>query len=489
MRYRISPHWETEPGNVDGQVAHPNAAPQTPHRGGRGHSARRASDQSLGLWQLTAIGVGGIIGAGVFSLAGSVAHSVTGPAVLISILIAGVASAAAALCYAEFAGMIPRAGSAYTYGYVALGEIVGWFIGWDLLLEYIAVAAVVAIGVSGYFRFLLDQIGISLPDWMMGALGTGDGHVFDVFAALFCLGTAWVLSRGIRSVGRFETIAVAIKVALVVLIIALGVFHIDSANYTPYFPFGTAAVFTGAATVFFAVFGYDAMSTAAEESKDATKHLPKAILYSLGIAMTLYVLVTLVLTGMQKYTEISPESGFSTAFESVGMPGVANIIAVGAIVGIITVVLTFMLGVTRVWYAMSRDGLLPEWFAKTHPVRKVPTRVTWIVGAGSALLAGFFPINTVAELTNIGILSAFIVVCIAVAVLRRTRPEVPRTFTLPFMPVIPIIGVVFSGWLILSLPWETWLRFGIWLILGLIVYFFYSRKHSKLEEAEPVPRG
>lgn len=442
--------------------------------------------KSLGLWQLTAIGVGGIIGAGVFSLAGSVAHSVTGPAVLISFLIAGIASAAAALCYAEFAGMIPKAGSAYTYGYVALGEIVGWFIGWDLLLEYVAVAAVVAIGVSGYFRFLLEQIGISLPDWMMGALGTGEGHVFDVFAALFCLGTAWVLSRGIKSVGRFETVAVTIKVVLVVLIIVLGVFHIDSANYTPYFPFGTAAVMTGAATVFFAVFGYDAMSTAAEESKEAKKHLPKAILYSLGIAMVLYVLATLVLTGMQKYTEISPDSGFSTAFESVGMPGVANIIAVGAIVGIITVVLTFMLGVTRVWFAMSRDGLLPEWFAKTHPVRKVPTRVTWIVGVGSALMAGFLPINTVAELTNIGILSAFIVVCIAVAVLRHTRPEVPRSFRLPFMPVVPIIGVVFSGWLILSLPWETWLRFGIWLILGLLVYFFYSRTHSKLESSEPV---
>ncbi|WP_159922795.1 amino acid permease [Rhodococcus sp. WAY2] len=442
--------------------------------------------KSLGLWQLTAIGVGGIIGAGVFSLAGSVAHSVTGPAVLISFLIAGIASAAAALCYAEFAGMIPKAGSAYTYGYVALGEIVGWFIGWDLLLEYVAVAAVVAIGVSGYFRFLLEQIGISLPDWMMGALGTGEGHVFDVFAALFCLGTAWVLSRGIKSVGRFETVAVAIKVALVVLIIVLGVFHIDSANYTPYFPFGTAAVMTGAATVFFAVFGYDAMSTAAEESKEAKKHLPKAILYSLGIAMALYVLATLVLTGMQKYTEISPDSGFSTAFESVGMPGVANIIAVGAIVGIITVVLTFMLGVTRVWFAMSRDGLLPEWFAKTHPVRKVPTRVTWIVGVGSALMAGFLPINTVAELTNIGILSAFIVICIAVAVLRHTRPEVPRSFRLPFMPVVPIVGVVFSGWLILSLPWETWLRFGIWLILGLLVYFFYSRTHSKLESSEPV---
>ena len=443
--------------------------------------------KALGLWQLTAIGVGGIIGAGVFSLAGSVAHSIAGPAVLISFLVAGIASAAAALCYAEFAGMVPKAGSAYTYGYVALGEIVGWFIGWDLLLEYVAVAAVVAIGVSGYFRFLLEQVGLSLPDWMMGATGTGDGHVFDVFAALFCLLSAWVLTRGIKSVGRFELIAVAIKVALVLLIIVLGVFHIDSANYTPYFPFGTSAVMTGAATVFFAVFGYDAMSTAAEESKEAKKHLPKAIMYSLGIAMTLYILVTLVLTGMQKYTEISPDSGFSTAFSSVGMPGVANIVAVGAIVGIITVVLTFMLGVTRVWFAMSRDGLLPEWFAKTHPVRKVPTRLTWIVGIGSALMAGFLPIHTAAELTNIGILMAFVVVSVAVMVLRRTRPDVPRAFRLPFMPLVPVVGVMFSGWLILSLPPETWLRFGIWLTLGMIVYVGYSRKHSKLGPAKSLP--
>ncbi|GAB2679866.1 amino acid permease [Nocardia goodfellowii] len=441
----------------------------------------------LGLWQLTAIGVGGIIGAGIFALAGSVAHSVTGPAVLISFLIAGLASAAAALCYAEFAGMIPKAGSAYTYGYVALGELGGWFIGWDLLLEYVAVAAVVAIGVSGYFKFLLEQVDIDLPTWMLGAYGTEDGRVVDVFAVLFCLGTAWLLSRGIRSVGRFETVAVGIKVALVLLIIVLGVFHIDSANYSPYFPFGTAAVFTGAATVFFAVFGYDAMSTAAEESVDGKKHLPKAIIYSLAIAMVLYVLATLVLTGMQKYTEIDPESGFSTAFKAVGMPGVANIIAIGAIVGIITVVLTFMLGVTRVWFAMSRDGLLPEWFAKTHPVRKVPTRVTWIVGIGSAILAGLLPINTVAELTNIGILMAFVVVCIAVVVLRYKRPDAPRTFKLPLMPVIPIIGVIASVWLMLSLPWETWLRFGAWLVVGLVIYLGYSRTHSKLEQTGPAP--
>ncbi|GEM33791.1 amino acid transporter [Nocardia neocaledoniensis NBRC 108232] len=443
--------------------------------------------KSLGLWQLTAIGVGGIIGAGIFTLAGSVAHSVTGPAVLLSFLIAGVASAAAALCYAEFAGMVPKAGSAYTYGYVSLGELAGWFIGWDLLLEYIAVAAVVAIGVSGYFGFLLDQVGLTLPEWMLGAPDTGDGRVVDLFAVLFCLGTAWILSRGIGSVGRFETVAVGIKVALVVLIVALGVFHIDSANYDPYFPFGAGAVWTGAATVFFAVFGYDAMSTAAEESVDGRKHLPKAIIYSLAIAMVLYVLATLVLTGMQKYTEISPTSGFSTAFEAVGMPGVANIIAIGAIVGIITVVLTFMLGVTRVWFAMSRDGLLPEWFAKTHPTRKVPTRVTWIVGIGAAILAGVLPINTVAELTNIGILMAFIVVCVAVIVLRRTRPDAPRSFRLPLMPVIPLIGIGFSAYLIYSLPWQTWVRFLAWLVVGLIVYFGYSRTHSVMNRTAPQP--
>ncbi|MEC3917415.1 amino acid permease [Nocardia sp. CDC160] len=434
----------------------------------------------LGLWQLTAIGVGGIIGAGIFALAGSVANKTTGPSVLISFLIAGVASACAALCYAEFAGMVPKAGSAYTYGYVSLGELAGWFIGWDLLLEYVAVAAVVAIGVSGYFNFLLDQIGITLPHWMLGASGTGDGHVVDVFAILFCLGSAWVLSRGIKSVGRFETVAVGIKVAIVLLIIVLGVFKIDSANYHPYFPFGTGAVWTGAATVFFAVFGYDAMSTAAEESTEAKRHLPKAIIYSLAIAMVLYVLACLVLTGMQKYTEISPTSGFSTAFKSVGMGSVANIIAVGAIVGIITVVLTFMLGVTRVWFAMSRDGLLPEWFAKTHPTRKVPTRVTWIVGVGSAILAGLLKINVVAELTNIGILMAFIVVSISVIVLRYTRPDEPREFRLPLMPVVPVVGIGFSIYLIWSLPWETWVRFAAWLVLGLIIYFGYSRFHSRL---------
>lgn len=278
-----------------------------------------------------------------------------------------------------------------------LGEIVGWFIGWDLLLEYTAIVAVVAIGISGYVGFLVGQFGIDLPAWMLGAPGTGDGHVIDVFAIALCLLTAFVLTRGIRSAARFEFVAVGIKVALVVLIVVLGVFHINSANYSPYFPFGFGGVMTGAATVFFAVFGYDAMSTAAEESTDARKHMPKAILLSLGISMVLYVLATLVLTGMQKYTDIDPASGFSSAFASVGLGGVANVIAIGAIVGIVTVLVTFMLGASRVWFSMSRDGLMPKWFAKTDPKRHVPTRVTWILGIASAILAGVLPIGVVAE--------------------------------------------------------------------------------------------
>ncbi|MFG3200471.1 amino acid permease [Streptomyces sp. NPDC048192] len=442
-------------------------------------------DRSLGLWQLTAIGVGGIIGAGIFTLAGTVANGTAGPAVLVSFLIAGVASACAALSYAEFAGLIPKAGSAYTYGYAVLGEFAGWFIGWDLLLEYTAIVAVVAIGISGYFGFLVEEMGAKLPAWMLGAPGTGAGHRVDLFAAVLCLLIAWLLNLGIRSAARFETLVVALKVLVVLLVIGVGVFHIDSSNYHPFFPFGVSGAFTGAATVFFAVFGYDAMSTAAEESKDAQRHMPKAIIYSLVISMVLYVAACLVLTGMQPYRHIDPESGFSSAFKAVGLHGLADVIAVGAIIGILTVMFTFMLGVTRVWFSMSRDGLLPRWFAKTHPTRHVPTRVTWIVGAASAAIAGFVPIGSAAELTNIGILLAFVVVCAAVIVLRYRHPELPRTFRTPGMPVVPALGCVFSVWLITFLHWQTWVRFAVWFVIGCLIYFGYSYKRSVLARERP----
>ncbi|WP_171168890.1 amino acid permease [Streptomyces sp. I05A-00742] len=446
--------------------------------------------RTLGLWQLTAIGVGGIIGAGIFSLAGTIANGTAGPAVLISFLIAGVASAAAAFSYAEFAGLIPRAGSAYTYGYAVLGEIGGWFIGWDLLLEYTAIVSVVAIGISGYVNFLVTESGADLPHWMLGAPGTGDGHRVDLFAAVLCLLIAYLLTLGIKNAARFETVVVGLKILVVLLVVIVGFFHVKSSNYHPFFPFGVSGAFTGAATVFFAVFGYDAMSTAAEESKDAQRHMPRAIMYSLGISMVLYVLACLVLTGMQHYTEIDKESGFSTAFKSVGLGGIADVVAVGAIIGILTVMFTFMLGVTRVWFAMSRDGLLPKWFAHTHPTRHVPTRVTWIVGFASAAIAGFVPIGEAAELTNIGILLAFAVVCTAVIVLRYKRPELPRSFRCPGMPVVPGIGVAASIWLITYLAWQTWMRFAAWFVLGLAVYFAYSYRHSELAHADArgVPR-
>jgi APA family basic amino acid/polyamine antiporter len=449
--------------------------------------------KSLGLWQLTAIGVGGIIGVGIFSLAGLVAHGDdanpgVGPAVLFSFLIAGLASAAAALSYAEFAGMIPRAGSAYTYGYVALGEIIGWFIGWDLLLEYVAIVAVVAIGISGYFDAFLSGLGLHLPDSIASTPDAGQGGVVNLPAIVVCLVVTFILSRGSKAFGRFEIVAVGIKVLLVLFIIGIGLFHLSAENFSPFVPNGFGPVFTGAATVFFAVFGYDAMSTAAEESVDGKKHMPKAIIMSLIIAMILYVAATLVLTGMQDYREIDPAAGFASAFSSVGLPVVATIISVFAVISILTVMLTFLLGVTRVWFSMSRDGLLPGWFARTDR-KGVPQRVTWIAGIASALLAGVFPIRAVADLTNIGILAAFVVVCIAVIVFRYRKPDEPRTFRLPFMPFVPAFGVLASAFLISQLHWETWLRFGVWLLIGLVLYFGYGRRHSLLNPDSPrLPR-
>lgn len=435
--------------------------------------------RTLGLTQLTMIGIGAIIGAGIFSLAAAVARNVAGPAVLVSFLVAGAASLCAAFAYAEFAGMVPKAGSSYTYCAAVLGEIVGWIVGWDLLLEYTAIVAVVAIGMSGYLGFLLDAVGIHLPGWALGAPGTGAGHRVDLLAVVICLGVAWLLTRGTRTSARVETVLTVVKIAIVLLVIVVGFTKVKTGNLHPFAPFGLGGAFTGAATVFFAVFGYDALSTAAEESLEARRKLPKAMMLSLAVSMVLYVLVCIVLTGMQHYTEINPESGISSAFRSVGLSGLANVIAVGAVIGIVTVTFSFMMGAARLWYALSRDGLMPAWFGAIHPKRKVPHRATWLIGGVSAVLAGVLPINAVAELTNIGVLLAFVVVSASVLVLRYCKPDLKRGFRCPGMPVVPVLGMAFSVWLMSFLQWETWVRLGGWLVVGLVLYATYGYRRTR----------
>ncbi|QGM97990.1 amino acid permease [Methylocystis parvus] len=437
----------------------------------------------LGVWQLTGIGLGGLIGVGIFVLTGVVAANQAGPAVALSFLIAGVASGAAALSYAEFAGLIPVAGSAYTYAYAALGELVAWIIGWDLLLEYALVVAVVSIGWSGYLQSLLSQLGLPLPDWAAGAAGTGPGRVVDVLAALGALGVAALLTLRIEWGARFNSAMVILKIAAALFVIAVGLPYVRVENWTPFMPFGFSGVAEGAAIVFFAVFGYDTLTTAAEEARDPQRDLPRAVLLSLAVSLTLYVAMALVLTGIVRYDALDSAAPVVTAFKAIGLPWVAFIVSVAAVAGITSVMLAFLLGCARIWFAMSRDGLLPEWFAVAHPRFRTPHRPTLIAGALTAIVAALYPIREVAELVNIGTLSAFVVISLAIIVLRKTQPDAPRTFRTPFVPFTPLAGVGFSIWLLSRLPLIAWERFLIWMAIGLAIYFLYGRRRSKLARA------
>jgi len=453
---------------------------------------RRDFRRVLGVWQLTAIGIGGIIGVGVFVLAGQQAAVNAGPAVALSFLIAGIASGAAALCYAEFSGLIPVTGSAYTYSYATLGELIAWLIGWDLLLEYALIVAVVAIGWSGYVQSLLGAADIHLPVWAQGAMGTGEGRVFNVIAALVTLAVAALLVMRTEWGARFNTLIVAIKVLAVIIVIGIGVFFVEPANWHPFIPervvgpdgvghFGFKGVATAAAVVFFAVFGYDTLTTAAEESKNPQRDLPRAVLLSLGLSMVFYLAVSLILTGMVPYANLNTDAPVADAFKARGLGWIAVIISVSAVVGIASVLFAFMLGAARIWFALARDGLLPAWFAKVHPSYGTPHRPTIVLGVFTALVAGFFPLGEVARLVNIGVLSAFIVICASVILLRVRKPDLPRTFRTPWVPVVPLIGIAFSIWLLSELALVTWMVFLIWVAIGLAVYFGYGIRHSKLE--------
>jgi APA family basic amino acid/polyamine antiporter len=362
-------------------------------------------------------------------------------------------------------------------------------IGWDLLLEYALVVSVVAIGWSGYLQSILTQFGIHLPVWAQGAPGTGAGHYFDLLAFLVSLGIAALLMIGMEEGSRFNNLLVAIKLGVILVIILVGMFYVKPEHWTPFMPFGFKGVMSGASLVFFAVFGYDTLTTAAEEARNPQRDLPRAVVWSLMIALILYVGMSLVLTGVADYKTLNNPAPVANAFSALGLKWVTIIISVAAVAGITSVLFSFMLAAARIWFAMSRDGLLPTWFSKIHPRFKTPHRPTIILGLVTAVVAGLTPIAQVAELVNIGTLSAFILICSSIIVLRVKQPALPRTFRTPWVPVIPLIGIFFSAWLVLSLPPITWVRFIIWLAVGLVIYFGYGMKHSKLAQEERKQNG
>ena len=432
----------------------------------------------LGPLELVFFGVGAIIGTGIFVITGIAAATYAGPALAVSFVISGAACIFAALCYAEFAAMVPVAGSAYTYSYASLGEIWAWIIGWDLILEYSVSIAVVAIGWSGYMASFLRDAGMALPAALANPPGM-NGGVVNVPAILIIALITLLLMSGVKQSARVNSVIVAIKISVVLFFIFLGAGYIDPANWTPFVPFGWAGVVTGAAIVFFAYIGFDAVSTTAEEVRNPGRDLPIGILGSLIICTIFYIVVSLILTGMVPYTLLSTAAPVAFAMERVGITWGAEIISVGAVLGITSVMLVLLYGQSRIFFAMSRDGLLPRTFSKVHPVLKTPVRVTILVGSITAILAGLLPLESMAELVNIGTLAAFIIVAAGIIVLRRTNPDAERPFRCPLVPLIPMMAVIFCAYLILALPTITHLRFVVWLVIGLLIYFSYGARRMK----------
>ena len=441
--------------------------------------------KTLTVWDLVAIGIGGIIGTGIFVLVGTAvlgdAHRPgAGPGIVLSFILSGVTCALAALCYAEFSAMIPVAGSAYTYSYATLGEFLAWITGWNLILEYGVACVAVSIGWSGYFNNILKTLGLELPVWATHAPGSAAGGVVNLPAAIIVLLVTVVLVIGVKESARTTGVIVIIKVAAVLFFIAVGSFSVEPANWVPFMPYGFQGVGAAAAIVFFAYIGFDAVSTTAEEARNPQRDVPIGILASLGLCTVLYVLVAAVLTGMVPYTKVDVHAPVAEALRSVGFRWGAAIVATGALAGITSVLFVMMLGQIRVFFAMSRDGLLGPWLSKVHPRFRTPHHATILTGVGVAVLAALIPIGEAADMTNIGTLFAFALVCAGVLVLRRTRPNHPRPFRILFMPWVPVLGMAACLGLMVFLPTVTWFRFVIWSIIGVAVYFGYSMRHSKL---------
>ncbi len=439
--------------------------------------------RALGAFDLTLLGIGAIVGAGIFVLTGVAAGKYAGPAVVLSFCVSGFACAMAALCYAEFASMIPVAGSAYSYAYATMGELVGWIIGWDLVLEYAVGAAAVAVGWSGYLRVILEGVGIYLPAALTHAPGSAPGAIIDLPALLIVLVVSGILYVGISESARFNSLIVAIKLVVVGIVIVVGAFYVRPVNWSPFAPFGWSGVMKGAAVIFFAYIGFDAVSTAAEEVVEPNRDLPIGILGSLFVCTLLYVAVAAVVTGMVPARLLDMNAPLASAFVLRGLHALSGIISLGAVAGLTSVLLVLLLGQSRVFYAISRDGLLPPAFCRVHPRFKTPYIPTILTGIAVAIAAGLLPIQEIAELTNIGTLFAFVLVCLGLWILRHLEPDLARPFRTPLVPLVPILGALFCGYLMSSLPLVTWVRFFIWMGIGFVIYFSYGRFHSRVAAA------
>ncbi|HJR43585.1 MAG TPA: amino acid permease [Gemmatimonadaceae bacterium] len=461
----------------------------------QGEATSGALRRTLGPMNLTMLGIGAIIGTGIFVLTGTAAAQFAGPALVISMIIAGIGCALAGLCYAEFASLIPVSGSAYTYAYATLGELFAWIIGWDLILEYGLSAATVAVGWSGYATGLLHSLGITLPPELTCAPGSvmtmADGSVvhgvFNVPATLVILAVMTLLVIGIRASAMVNAVIVVVKVLVLLLFVAVGAMYVQPDNWQPFIPentgsfgsFGWSGVLRGAGVIFFAYIGFDAVSTAAQEAKNPQRDMPIGILASLGICTVLFIAVALVLTGIVPYGELNVPNPIAVGIESAGVRWLSPLISVGALAGISSVMLVLLLGQTRVFYSMSRDGLLPPVFRAIHPRFRTPHLSTLLTGSIAAVIAGAVPITVLSQLTSMGTLLAFVIVCVAVLMLRRTAPDLHRPFRTPWMPWAPILGALICFAQMAGLPWQTWERLLIWLALGFVVYFAYSRRRAR----------
>ena len=435
--------------------------------------------KSLKAIDLAALGIGSVVGTGIFVATGQGAH-LAGPGVILSFLIAAVTAGLCALTYSELACMFPVAGSTYSYSYAAFGEIIAWIIGWDLMLEYLVSASAVASGWSSTFIGLLEGLGVKLPRAL--CLTPLAGGIIDLPAVLITMLITWILFVGIKESSVTNNIIVVIKISVIVLFIILGIKHVNLSNFTPFAPMGWKGIMSGAAIIFFSYIGFDAVSTAAEETINPKRDVPIGLMLCLGVVIVLYLGVAFVLVGLVPYNQIDIGNALPAALASIGIRWGGALVATGAIIGMISTLLITVYGQVRIFMVMARDGLLPEIFARVHPIHRTPALCTWITGGLTALIAGFFPLDIILELCNIGTLFAFVLVSIGVIVLRHTQPQLERKFKTPLVPFTPLVTIFFCLYLMLGLTTVTWFRFVIWLGMGLAVYFVYGASHSKLQK-------